>query len=226
MSQRKHIVFFAVGAILIFATCAAAQSNEELKEQVSVLTARVRQLEDQLINLHSRVSEFHEKTTNTYGKFQEGIQNSLQDFSLQLQANLDEQVRAMGYRVVALDIVSKEYRKIDTNSGYFLIAIKKVHPSAFGGYRLTVNIGNPNLASYSGVKLDFRWGENFAGGAQTYEQWRAGLTSAKYSYNVKIPPGSWIEFFVDIPAQSTKELAYIECMMDVETIELNVKNPL
>lgn len=226
---NPKLKFFLVLAVMLSLSVpnVLAQSNDELKEEVGTLKARVRQLEDHVLGLQSKIDEFHNQMRNNYTQFQEGIQNNLQSFSLDLQNNLEERVRTLGYRVVNLDIVSKEYRKIDTNSGYFLIAIKKIQPLVQGGYRLSFNVGNPNLASYSGVKLDLSWGENFVGGAtQTHEQWRSSLAGAKYTYDAKIPPGSWIEFFVDIPVQSTKELAYIECKMDVETVELNLKNPL
>lgn len=220
-------VFVCLVALMLSgpALTARAQSNEDLQEEIATLKARMRQLEDHVLGLQSKINEFHNQMRDGYHQFQEGIQNNLQEFSTGLQNNLDERVRAMGYRVVNLDIVSKEYRKIDTNSGYFLISIKKIQPLTQGGYRLSFNIGNPNLASYSGIQLDLAWGENYNGGVHTYDQWRKSLGGAKYTYDAKIPPGSWIEFFVDVPVQSTKELAYIECRMDVETVELNLKNP-
>jgi len=227
MAIRKISLFIVMFSVLIFTSNATAQSTKELQEQMDNLQARVRQLEDYLVSLQTKINDFHEQMRNSYNNFQDSTQTSLQDFSLRFQNNLQERMKALDERVVILDIVSKEYRKIDTNSGHFLITIKKVQPAVLEGYyRLTFNIGNPNYASYSGIKLNLRWGESFKGGVQTYEQWQNTLVSSKYSYNAKIPPGSWIEFFVDVPVQSTKELEYMECSMGVETIELNLKNPL
>jgi hypothetical protein len=223
MSFLKRSII-ASAFLFLSVSVVSAATVEELTQQVDDLTGRVRQLEDYILLLKPNLEKTNAQMTDNFNNFQQGVNQNLQDFSIRLQVHLDDQIRANTDRVVVLDIISKEYRKIDANSGYFLIGIKKVQPLAAGSYRLTFHVGNPNFASYSGIGLNLTWGEKFDPESKVSpEQWRGSLVNAKFAYNAKLSPGTWTEFTVDVPAKSTKNLEYIECSLTMAGVELNLK---
>lgn len=225
MIKKMRMLGIAAVFLISVVNFVAAQNTEELLGEIDTLKGRVRQLEDYIGSLESRLQGMESSLQNNFNKFQDGVRSGLESYSRDLQINVNDQIRAFDDSTAVLDIVSKSYQKIDTNSGYFLIAIRKIEPVT-GGYRLTVNIGNPNYASYSGVKLDMRWGKRYEPSpALSYEQWRQTLIGSQYSYNAKLNPGTWIEFSIDVPADSTAQLGYIECGMDVQNVELNIRKP-
>ena len=225
MIKKIRLLGIAAVFLITAVNLAAAQSAEVLLGEIDTLKGRVRQLEDYIGGLESRLQGMESSLENNFNKFQDGVKSGLEVYSRDLQINVNDQIRAFDDSTAVLDIVSKSYQKIDTNSGYFLIAIRKVQP-VVGGYRLTVNIGNPNFADYSGIKLNMRWGKKYEPGpAISYDQWRQTLAGAQYSYNAKLNHGTWVEFTIDVPAESTAHLGYIECGMDVQNVELNIRKP-
>src|SRR3990167_6115033 len=134
MYRRNIRMILPVILVLLTAGMAAAQSTEELLGEIDTLKGRVRQLEDYIGSLESRLQGMESSLENNFNKFQDGVKGGLESYSRDLQINVNDQIRAFDDTTAVLDIVSKAYQKIDTNSGYFLISIRKVEP-VVGGYR-------------------------------------------------------------------------------------------
>ncbi len=203
----------------------AIKTEEALKQEVAELRDRVRELEDYQYSIKPRLEEWQKRIENNNNEFQANLQKNLQEYVTSLQNHLDTQIRSVNDRSVLVDVLSKEYTKIETNSGSFIIGVKKIQPLANNaGYRVTIHLGNPNFASYRGLKFNLTWGEKWdENSRQKYEEWRQTLTQGKYTHSGKVNQGSWAEVDLDIPAASMKQLAYVECSMDVESVELNLK---
>ena len=147
---------------------------------------------------------------------------TMDEFSKVLVNNLDGQVKEATGRIAVLNPVNKMFTKIETNSGMFLISVKKME-KVDNGYRLVLEIGNPNAATYSGVKLRLHWGKKWDPTFvhPSYDEWRGSLKGAEYSYPGALESGQWTQISVDVvPAENTSQIERLECEMDVETVKL------
>ena len=222
-----YILFSGVALVMGAASFVHAQTVEELQSEVNQLKSRVRSLEDYVLTLKPTLDQFNENNTKTFNNFFEHTQKSLNDYAQQLHQHVTDRMQGLDNRRVVLDAVNHGYREIQTSSGSFLISVKSFKP-VFGGsgYRLTFHIGNPNYASYRGINLKLSWGEKYnEKSLQSYDQWKQALRTATFKYNGKFNPGAWTEFGVDVPAESAKELGYLECEMEMDAVELNLRNP-
>lgn len=151
----------------------------------------------------------------------EKFKPSLDEFSQDLLNNIDRRIQVATDKIVVLNPVSRRFVKIEASAGTFLIAVQKMEKIE-RGYRLVLNIGNPNTPTYSGVKLTLRWGkkwdESFA--HSSYEQWRSSLTGAEYTYVGALEPGVWTEVAVDLVPADEKQFEHIECEIEVNTVKL------
>ncbi len=62
------------------------------------------------------------------------------------------------YKNVVLNLSEKGYQRIDTDNGYFLLAVEDVMPY-LDGYKLFFRIGNPSSATYKGFTLKGEMGQ-------------------------------------------------------------------
>ena len=92
------------------------------------------------------------------------------------------------------------------------------------GVRVYFNIGNPNFADYKDVKLKLFWGAKWNSASNTsYDNWRQSLVGAEYSFPGPLPKGKWTSLKIDLAFASGQQLDYIECEMEVLTVELSEK---
>jgi hypothetical protein len=187
--------FFLIVFFVIFATVANAQEDTKVQQ----LEARVQALE----------------------KYIEQFNANLDNFGKNLSDQVDMKIKAGTDKVVAINPVSKKFVRIETNAGMFLLAVNKFQRTE-EGYRLELGVGNPNAAKYSGAKFKLSWGKNFDPNAanKKYDDWRKSLTNGEYAYNGELLPGQWSEITIDLTPAGSNQLEYIECEMEVESIQL------
>ena len=228
MGRRTHKLLFTIFLSIIFFLLGKplwADVESDLKQQTLELESRIRELEDYVSIVHSSLKESYEQTQANFEEYKKSVETSLENYSKNLYASLEERLQDLDDDVVVLSLVSKGYKKIETNSGVFLISIQDVK-RIDNGYRLVMHIGNPNFASYQGITLRFRWGEKWVSGtARSYIDWRQSLMGAEYNFDGKLDQGTWTQVNVDISPATTKVLEHIECSIEVESVQLNIKNP-
>jgi hypothetical protein len=131
-------------------------------------------------------------------------------------------MQGVNKRTVVLNPYSKGYQSIETNTGYFLIAVDRVE-AIDNGTRVYLHIGNPNFADYQNFKLKLIWGSPWAGEqVMSYDQWRQTLTGAEYTFQGRIEKGKWNEMAVDLTPAQGNQISYLECEMDVASVDLGV----
>ncbi len=168
-----------------------------------------------------------ERKVEALEKYIEKLRPTLDGLTKNLLENIDERMEALADKVIVLNPVSKKFSKIETNAGEFLLAVHKMEKIE-NGYRLVLHIGNPNQAVYGGVKLKLRWGKKWEASfiKPTYEEWRRSLTIGQYSYLGSLESGRWTEVTVDLVPAQFQQIEYIECEMEVNTIQLQKVNTL
>ena len=185
--------------VVLFGTTAQAADEEYYEQKISQLEAQIGALEEYLQDLAPR----------------------LNSFSRDIYKNINERVRQVSDKVIAINPVSRKFNKIETNAGDFLLAVDDME-KINNGYRLTIKIGNPNSAIYEDVHLRIFWGRKWdpENVKPTYEEWRSSLTGAEYKFGGPLESGKWTEVVVDLTPAAATNFEYIECEMDVGTVKL------
>lgn len=188
------------GVVLLGLSVCAAMAQEG--DKASELEARVANLEE----------------------FSRGLSPQLNDFSRGLYADIDQRMKVMSDKLVSLNLVSKQFSKIETNAGDFLIAVDR-REKTDAGYKIIFKIGNPHSATYGDAKLKVWWGKNWDPTFvnPTYAEWRKSLSGAEFSYPGSIEPGVWTEIAVVLPEANDAVIEYLECEMSVGSVKLQAK---
>ena len=210
-------LFVSVAIILLFASDIAfsQQSNATLERRLEALENYVATIQPTLVELSDNFNSSIQQYTND-------LESSLEAYSRKLQKNLDQRLDGLNRKTIVLNPFSKDYQTIQTNTGTFLIAVERVEPIE-RGVRLHINIGNPNYADYRNFKLKFVWGRKRAGEyAIPYDQWRRSLKGVEFTFNGRIEKGKWNAMAVDLVPVDQGQLSYLECEMNVSSVELGV----
>lgn len=149
------------------------------------------------------------------------LQTGINDFSKTLVHNVDQQLQRAQSRAVVINPLSRKVSKIETNTGTFLLAVSRME-KIDKGYRLYLQIGNTNAATYGDVKFRFFWGSAMPGSSadNAYEKWRQSLTGAEFAYTGTLEAGVWTDIAVELKPSEYNQLQYVECEMEVNTVKL------
>lgn len=134
-----------------------------------------------------------------------------QTFELRLKADAT--------KFLELDLGQPDgYGRIDTNVGYFLIAVDDVKPY-LDGQKITLRIGNPSQATYQGFVLKLAWGPRWDGRVN-YDKWAESLKNRDLRFTDTLLPGAWNRVVVTLAPAQTMDLAYLSITMEVDRISL------
>jgi len=154
-------------------------------------------------------------------EYTQKMQAALNEFSKSLVANVDQQLQMSRSKAISLNPTSRKVTRIDTNIGMFLISVQRLD-KIDKGYRLYLQIGNPNSATYGDVKMRVYWGtkldETVVGPA--YTKWHQSLSGAEYVYPGSLEAGAWTDIAIDLKPAEFNQVQYIECEMEVNTVRL------
>ncbi len=218
---------YRFGLITIFLTIIffprSSGAQEGIQEKVNQLEERVHALEDYVQKLEDSLNQISDKVQSGFKDYSKELNKSLESFTRGLQTNLNDRLAMNTSKVAVLNPISKEYTRVDSNSGTFLLLVNKIGRSE-NGYKLDLLIGNPNVATYKGVELTIRWGNKWdPNSIRTYEEWRQSLNQAQFAYHGSLISGMWTPITVDLSPSTVEQLEHIECALEVKTIELKSK---
>jgi hypothetical protein len=125
------------------------------------------------------------------------------------------------YQSVILDTSAKEFQRLDTSYGFFLVSLKNVASYA-DGYKLTLDIGNPSAAQYSGFTINAKWGQAFDP-AKDYSSWEQSLHEKKFTYTDTLHPSSWNTVYLFLTPAQKEDLGYIEVSLEANVVSLQVR---
>lgn len=200
----KKFVCFTVG--LVLALPALAQNNSARR---AVPTGRSIILQKELDSQASRISN---------------LEKSVADLKSEIsvyQFELDQ--KQQRHDTILLDPSSRTFQRLDTDTSSFLVAVEDVVPY-LNGYKLTVSIGNPTTATFSGVTIKIRWGKayNFNEFSDSsYAEWSKSIQEKDVSLTGDLSPGSWNDVDLYLLPATADELGYLEISMTSPTISLH-----
>ncbi len=214
-----HRQLRTVPLIIVFIFCSHPVNAQPWKKTGDP-DQRIKVLEEELQNLRLNLTEYSNRLQSGLEEYTRNLEQSLSDFSRQLDESLQDRIKDLNYEVAYLQPGSTAYQRINTNTGAFLIALEKVI-SIEGGFRLFLDIGNPNYATYNGFKLKIWWGRRLEPDQkQSYDIWRSKLKGAEYSFEGSLKPGASTSIEMDVQAESREDLGHLECELRVMSIEL------
>lgn len=154
----------------------------------------------------------------------EGRITALQKEVDQLQSDmLIVQGKQAEYDSIAFDLSTPgHYQRLDTSTGSFLVSAQGVEPY-LDGYKITLNIGNPSVATYRGFTIHVKWSTAYDWGHYTpasYDKWNKAIQQKDISYTDALESGVWNKVEVILAPVSRDGLGYFEVSIDTNTVSL------
>ena len=165
---------------------------------------QIEELKNQLTMLQDRV------------KASESVASDLQTrvFTLEIAQNNHESV--------LLDLTSRKYQRLDTDTGTFLVSVEDASPY-LDGYRVTLNIGNTSSATYKGFDLHAKWNAAYDWSKYdkaSHDRWQKAIRSKDDSFTDSLDPGKWNKVDLLIPSTTGEQLGYFVLSMETSTVSL------
>ena len=114
-------------------------------------------------------------------------------------------------RSAILDATTKNFARLDTNNGTFYVVLDDVTPY-LNGQQLTLRMGNPQFATFTGFKMELNWGLPDQNGA---------VKSKTEESAIALPPGSWTGVKVVLaPATAAEIQSGVAISMTTDRVSL------
>ena len=152
----------------------------------------------------SRISEIDRKV--------DAVNSSLSEVRVQLISQ--------DYKTAYLSPDSDNFTRLDSSIASFFVSISKVSSYA-DGYKIQLNLGNPNYASFQHVKLNVTWGKRFDLKKYTFQEIQDSKHSKEIALQKSLKPGSWNTTEVIIAPASKDEIGSIMISLDTPSVILS-----
>ena len=201
MRQVKALVF-----VLVFGVTALGQSNK-----ATVSSQSTAQTQRELADVRGRLAQVEKKIDllESQLKFDEYVIGTKQERQDSITLNLTE----------------REYQRLDTSNGFFLVAVEEVVPY-LNGYKISVSIGNPAYAKYNGFKVKVSWGKKYAPAQYTeasFSEWQKTIQEKETSMTNILEPGTWNKAEIIVAPATADDLGYVTFSMTASNVVLYVK---
>lgn len=126
---------------------------------------------------------------------------------------------------VVLDPSTKNYKRIDTENGFFLISCQDVKPF-IDGYKLSLHVGNPLGVRFVGFKITVRWGPRYTGDqkdAAGYVKWFSSLKTQDFDFANALEIGQWNEVELRLLNTTASQVGYICMTLDTDKVSLKMR---
>jgi len=204
----KQITFLVIAGLFLFSPTLEAQTLER----------RLDAVENYVDRMGPAIEDFSFGIQRQLDSYTQKLEATLNRFTSELEFTVEDRINQIDYNRIYLNPVSKDFQRIDTNVGILLVGVNDISKMD-RGYRMTLNIGNPNYVSFKDFKIRVRWGRKWREGVTTtYDQWRASLKSYEFSYRGVIERGTWNEVDIDLVPATQSQIAHIECEITVSSI--------
>lgn len=211
------------GLSVLVVTCSVFVGAPAFSQSTADLDARLTAVEEYLEKLPPSMATYAGSLEESINSYTKNLENGLTKYSERLERSIESRLTGLSQQTIELDIEGGEYKKIETSTGSFLIAVTDAIPTK-GGYKLSLQIGNANYADYRDFTLRIVWGQRWHPDSKlTYAQWRESLTGSEFNFKGQLLRGKWNSVEVELYPATNADLAYVECEMGVASIELEVR---
>lgn len=119
---------------------------------------------------------------------------------------------------VLLHPSSRDFQRLDTNLGSFLVSIKDVSPY-LNGYKIILNIGNPSAADFADATIHLKWGKPY-NAKLSMDVWENSLRSQDTKLTTNLSSATWNTVEIILAPASPDELQYLRLSMDTPSVIL------
>jgi hypothetical protein len=140
--------------------------------------------------------------------------------------SLEDRVKSYNSRI--FDFGDKTHQRIDSQNGFFLVRVDDVKPTPTG-VKVTLQMGNPFAASFTGLKLMAKWGkpnptlgqgENTKKRAKDVDESEERLTQREFTFHQTLRGGAWTYIELLLPNTKIDEVRHLELSIETPTIAL------
>jgi len=178
------------------------QRFESIEKAIAELAKDLNQYDRMLRAQEKQQDDYHEKDIDRVRKLIDSYFNILADAIYSEPASLNPS---------ALDV----YSPLRASNGLPMLASLKSVDTYLDGYKLTVDLGNPNFATLSNCEVVVRWGP-------TTKQLDPKLPNSRtIKLSRTLPPGSWTPIEIIVPSAKAHDLGAISISLNVDTVGLS-----
>ena len=130
-----------------------------------------------------------------------------------------------------LDISTKGYDFIESPAGRLLVSCTDAKPY-LDGQKLTLNVGNPFLMTFSGFTLRVRYGPRPPATPPTAAEalisqpaWEATLKTKDVPFTETLAPGTWTKVELALSPAKAEDLGYVDFKILTNQVSLQKTNP-
>jgi hypothetical protein len=123
-----------------------------------------------------------------------------------------------GWTFAQLNTSTKDYSVLQNDLGKFLISVQNVEKYA-NGYKLTLNIGNPNAITFNNVLATFSYGTPY----DKSKDWKVWLDSLKTSQAYISKPllaATWNRVVVVVAPAKEEDIGFITISLQTSQVQL------
>jgi hypothetical protein len=189
---------------VLFTISVAAQSparNSAAPAQSKSSQPPTHEIDEKLAALEKRVTE---------------LEGTVQWYKYEIDGKQDKT------ETVILDPSSREFQRLDSDSGTFLVSLADASPY-LNGYRINLDLGNPSNAKYSNAKLKITWGPAIKDFSK-YDEWKASLHEKDVDITSNLEPGAWNHETIDLIPCSSNDLGYLKVSLQTPTVILHTNS--
>jgi hypothetical protein len=125
--------------------------------------------------------------------------------------------------VVKLDPTSREFQRVDTDTGFLLVSCKTAVPY-LDGYKVMIQIGNPFLVTFTDFHVDAWWGRP-QGQNEDYIKWRGDLQHKQFNCTQSLSAGRWNDVELILSPAEPEHVKHIEITIETPRLSLLAPDP-
>lgn len=153
----------------------------------------------QLINLESKITDLDSKISSV----------ETQLFTLRLENSPN----------AVLSTTTKDYDIINNKLGKFFVSVQDIKKYA-NGYKIILNIGNPNSVTYLDAKAILKYGPPYDN-KKTFEEWQNSQKSIESAITKPLVPGTWNKVELIAAPAKEEDLGNMYLGLEISRVSLN-----
>jgi len=205
--MRLIFGFFVVIGMLSLQGCSKADIGRSVSGQPGD-----RQLQLRIDGVDKQIEREHYRNE----EFRINVQNQMVQL-LNRMSSLEKFIYR--YKSIIVDPRVKGFQRLDTATGFFLVACEAIVPEG-NGYKLTFIVSNPSAVTYNGYMMRVTWGKEYEGTSPAeFAEWQKSLKEKErlFASNV-LTPGSANRVEFTLSPATAEEIRFIQLVMDTGKI--------
>ena len=126
---------------------------------------------------------------------------------------------------VSLDFTQPDYRRLNTDNGFLLVAAEQAVPYQ-NGFKISLKVANPLSVSYSGLTAKIRWAKRYDTNQFTpdsYAAWQKSIREKNVSLPDVLEKGTSKKIELTVAPATAEEIGYVKLSINTKTAIIDAK---